>query len=329
MKLVFRSLAVAGAMAVAAGAADAKTLVMALDRAGTFFNASGSGVAKVASQHSGHRVIVRAFGGPDVFMPALDSGKYDFSTVSSSTAWFDYNGKNSAKKEYKNLRIIRSGGGALRLGFVVYEDSPIKTISDLKGMRVSSDFGGHSVIGPMVTAALTAKGLKWSDVKPVPVTGALDSPRALGAERTDASWASLGMPAVREIHAKRKVRYLSFGDDPKTLKIIQDATFPGVRMTKMPPLKHLGLPAPTHLLVYDSYIITHKDQDPKVIADMLNALWDNTPELQKAHISLRGFTHQSAATDLPMIPYHPAAIAFYKAKGVWSDAVDKANAMLK
>ena len=85
MKFTFKVLAAAGAFAAMAGAADAKTLVMALDRAGTLYNASGSGIAKVASAHSGHRVIVRAFGGPDVFMPALNDGKYDFSTVSSST----------------------------------------------------------------------------------------------------------------------------------------------------------------------------------------------------------------------------------------------------
>ena len=329
MKLTFKLFAAAGALALAAGAADAKTLVMALDRAGTLYNASGSGIAKVASQHSGNRVIVRAFGGPDVFMPALNSGKYDFSTVSSSTAWFDYNGRNSAKKEYKNLRIIRSGSGALRLGFVVYDDSEIKKLSDLKGKRVASDFGGHSVIGPMVAASLAVAGLSWKDVTPVPVTGALDSPRALGAERTDASWASLGMPAVREIHAKRKVRYLSFGDDPATLASIRKATFPGVRMSKLPPLKHLGLPAPTHLLTYDSYVITHKDQDPKIINDILKALWDNTEEIRKAHFSLKGFTQKSAASDLPMIPYHPAAIAFYKEKGIWTDAIDKANNEVK
>ena len=202
MKTIAAILAATGALTLAAGAADAKTLIMALDRAGTLYNASGSGVAKVASQHSGHRVIVRAFGGPDSYFGALNDGKYDFSTVSSSTAWFNYHGKNSAKKEYKNVRIIRSGSGALRLGFVVYDDSPIKKISDLKGMRVASDFGGHSVIGPMVAASLAVGNLTWKDVRAVPVTGALDSPRALGAERTDASWASLGMPAVREIHAR-------------------------------------------------------------------------------------------------------------------------------
>lgn len=329
MSQVAKIVLAAGAIALSAGAADAKTLIMALDRAGTLYNASGSGIAKVASQTTEHRVIVRAFGGPDSYYAALNDGKYDFSTVSSSTAWFNHHGKNSVKKEYKNLRIIRSGAGALRLGFVVYDDSPIKKISDLKGMRVASDFGGHSVIGPMVAASLAIGNLTWKDVRPVPVTGALDSPRALGAERTDASWASLGMPVVREIHAKRKVRYLSFGADPATLKSIQNATFPGVRMSKLPPLKHLGLPAPTHLLTYDSYLIAHKDQDPKIIREVLEGLWKGTKDIQKAHFSLRGFAQKSAVSDLPMIPHHPAAIAFYKEKGIWSAEVDKANSMVK
>ena len=98
MKTIAAILAATGALTLAAGAADAKTLIMALDRAGTLYNASGSGVAKVASQHSGHRVIVRAFGGPDSYFGALNDGKYDFSTVSSSTAWFNYHGKNSATR---------------------------------------------------------------------------------------------------------------------------------------------------------------------------------------------------------------------------------------
>ena len=55
MKTIAAILAATGALTLAAGAADAKTLIMALDRAGTLYNASGSGVAKVASQHSGHQ----------------------------------------------------------------------------------------------------------------------------------------------------------------------------------------------------------------------------------------------------------------------------------
>ena len=82
---------------------------MATDRAGTLYNATGAGLATVASKHSKHRVIVRAFGGPDAYMAALNTGDYDLSAISSNTAWFNYNGKSKSKKSTPDLRILRSG----------------------------------------------------------------------------------------------------------------------------------------------------------------------------------------------------------------------------
>ncbi len=318
-----------GASALIAGAAGAKTLVMATDRAGTLYNATGAGIAKVLTAHTKHRIVVRAFGGPDAYMQALNSGEYDFTAISSNTAWFNYNGKTKSKKKARNLRILRSGSGALRLGFVVYADSDIKTVSDLRGRRITSDFGGHAAINPIVTATLAVNGLTWKDVRPVPVTGALDSPRALGADRVEAAWASLGMPVVREIHAKKKVRYLGIKNSPETLADLRSRVFPGLRLTTMPPLKHLGLPTRTTLITSDSYLVTHEGADPAILKAVLNALWDNTKPLRKAHFSLRGFTNKSAATDLPMLPYHPVAIEFYRAKGVWSKMTAAANAKIK
>ncbi len=162
----------------------------------------------------------------------------------------------------------------------------------------------------------------------MPVTGALESPRALGADRVDAAWAALGMPVVREIHAKKKVRYVSIDKSDKTLKYLRKNVFPGLRLVTMPPIKRLGLSAPTTLITSDSYLLTSKNADPGVVMEILNSLWDGTEELRKAHFSLRGFTKKSAATDLPMIPYHKTAIAFYKAKGLWTDKIAAANAMV-
>lgn len=318
-----------GVAALIAGTAGARTLVMATDRAGTLYNATGSGIAKVLTAHTKHRVVVRAFGGPDAYMQALNNGEYDFTAISSNSAWFNYNGKTRSKKSARNLRILRSGAGALRLSFVVYADSDIKTFADLKGRRVTSDFGGHAAINPIVTGALATAGLTWDDVRKVPVTGALDSPRALGAGRVDAAWASLGMPVVREIHAKKKVRYLGLENTPRTLSMLRRMVFPGVRLTTVPTLKHLGVPAPTTLITSDSYLVTHKNEDPAIIKEVLEALWNNTKELRKAHFSLRGFTNKSAATDLPVLPYHPAAIAFYREKGVWTKEIDEANAKVE
>ena len=46
-------------------------------------------------------------------------------------------------------------------------------------------------------------------------------------------------------------------------------------------------------------------------------------------LAIGGFKNKTAATELPMLPYHPAAIDFYKSKGIWSGKVAAANAALK
>jgi TRAP-type uncharacterized transport system substrate-binding protein len=54
-------------------------------------------------------------------------------------------------------------------------------------------------------------------------------------------------------------------------------------------------------------------------------MWESDQEMVKAHISMGGFTNAAAVTDRPVIPYHPAAIAFYKEKGVWTAAAQAAH----
>ena len=106
--------ALVGAVTLIAGAVQARTLIMATDRAGTLYNATGAGLATVITKHSKDRVIVRAFGGPDAYLPALDKGDYQLSAISSNTAWFNYYGKTKSKRMTRNLRIIQSGAGALQ-----------------------------------------------------------------------------------------------------------------------------------------------------------------------------------------------------------------------
>jgi hypothetical protein len=34
---------------------------------------------------------------------------------------------------------------------------------------------------------------------------------------------------------------------------------------------------------------------------------------------MRGYTKDASVTDAPVIPYHPAAVAFYKEHKLWTD----------
>lgn len=306
-----------------AHSASAQTVAMATDKQGTTFNTIGSGMATVASKHSDMRVIVRPYAGPAAWAPIVNSGEVPFGVMSANSAFRAYSGKNEQKTAYNNLRIIRAGAGSLRLGFAVRKDGPIKTLADLKGKRISSDFGGHLSIRNSLTATLKLAGLTWDDVTATPVTGANDGIDALVADRLDASWASMGQPRAREADTQIGVRYLSVPNTPESQAIYQELVFPGARLNTVKDGAAPGIIGETTLLSYDSYVVAGKDVSDELITTMLQGLWDGTEELFPVHPALRGYTQDASVTDAPVMPYHPAAIAFYKEKGMWSDADQK------
>ena len=325
-KLTGSLLLSAAAVGFAAAGATAQTLMLASDAPGSTYNAVASGMAKVITEGSPVRVIVRPFGGPDNYLDQLNNGEVNLATLSSSSVYVAYYGDNRAKKEYKNFRLLRSGDGGLFVGFIVLQSSNIKSVADLKGRRVTSDFGGHTIISKSIIGALATAGLTWKDVRAVPVTGANDGPHALDTGRVDASWASLGQPVVREIHSQKGIRYLGFERTPANLATLRQHIFPNVKLELVKKNPSIGVEDDIFLLTYDAYLVAHKDVDGNAVKALLEALWKGTDELAKIHRALAGFTHQAAVTDLPVIPYHPAAVAFYKEKGVWTESAQKANA---
>lgn len=325
--MLHRSLTAVASVAalLLAGGAAAQTLALATDRAGTTYNAVGSGMAQIATENSSVRVIVRPFAGPDAYLDQLNNNEVQLATQSSSTAYFAYRGDSRNPKTYKNIRLLRAGEGGLFVGFIALKESDINKIEDLKGKRVASDFGGHAVISLSVEGALKTGGLSWSDVRPVPVAGALAGPAALDGGRVDATWSSLGMPAVREIHAKKGVRYLDTPNTPQNLKTLRETIFPGVNLTLVKANPDVGVHQDIHMINYDAYLIGHKDVDAKAVKAVLTALWDKSDALIKIHRGLSGFKREVAVSANPVIPYHPAAIEFYKEKGIWTGDADKAN----
>ncbi|OGA18079.1 MAG: hypothetical protein A3H32_11175 [Betaproteobacteria bacterium RIFCSPLOWO2_02_FULL_63_19] len=324
-KGMWQRLALGAAAALLAGSVNAQTATLATDAAGTTYNAVGSGMAKVITAGSKLRVIVRPFGGPDAYLDQLNNNELNFAALSGSTAYLSYNGKNRAKKAYKNLRLLRSGAGGLKVGFIALKDSSITKVSDLRGKRVASDYGGHAVIGRSIAAALASAGLTWKDVKPVPVTGANDGVTALDAGRVDACWASLGQPVIRQLNAAKGVRYLSFVKTDQSLAMLRKMIFPGVKLETVKKNPSIGVQDDIYMITYDAYMVTNKDVPDAVVGQALEGLWAKTDELVKIHRGLSGFTHESAVTEIPMVPYHPAAIAFYKAKGLWTKEAEMAN----
>lgn len=95
------------------------------------------------------------FGPP--LLEALNAGAIDFGTTGDAPPIF-------AQAARANLYYVAAHGGSQN-AIIVPENSPIKTVADLKGKKIG--FGKASSAHSLLLAALTKGGLAWSDITPV------------------------------------------------------------------------------------------------------------------------------------------------------------------
>ncbi|WP_027579033.1 aliphatic sulfonate ABC transporter substrate-binding protein [Bradyrhizobium sp. Ai1a-2] len=140
------------------------------------------------------------FGPP--LLEAINVGSVDFGFVGDSPPIFAQAG--GAKIRY--VAAVKSDGRTQAI--IVPQDSPIKTLVDLKGKRVA--FGKGSSAHNLLVAALEKAGLSWSDITPAPLAPA-DATAAFVKGSVDA-W-SIWDPYLALAELKEKARVIAFDKD--------------------------------------------------------------------------------------------------------------------
>lgn len=308
-----------------AGSAMAQgRIVIASQADGGVTTAANAGIAKVLSDNTNYAVQVRNYASPEAFLPDLNDGTVDLSSHFSATAWLVYN-KIASNLELKDLRLLRSAAAAAPLGFMVRADSGIESVADLKGKRVAGEYGAHPIMQRLAGGILKAYGVSWDDVDMVPVAVAAEGGEALVDGRVDGAWYSVFTPQTQEAHSKVGVKFLPVELDDAQLAQARKDIFPGiVRLQlpeKTPPWAASNLP----VISYEYYVMVSSKTPDDVVQAIAEALWENSDAVREAHPVLRGFSNEAAVSLQPVLPYHPAAIEFYKGKGVWSEEADAAN----
>ncbi len=140
------------------------------------------------------------FGPP--LLEAINVGSVDFGYVGDSPPIFAQAG--GAKIRY--VAAVKSEGNTQAI--IVPQDSPIKTLADLKGKRIA--FGKGSSAHNLLVAALEKAGLTWSDITPAPLAPA-DATAAFVKGSVDA-W-SIWDPYLALAELKEKARVIAFDKD--------------------------------------------------------------------------------------------------------------------
>jgi len=140
------------------------------------------------------------FGPP--LLEAINAGSVDFGFVGDSPPIFAQAG--GAGIRY--VAAVKSDGNTQAI--IVPQDSPIKTLSDLKGKRIA--FGKGSSAHNLLVAALEKAGLGWSDITPAPLAPA-DATAAFVKGAVDA-W-SIWDPYLALAELKEHARVIAFDKD--------------------------------------------------------------------------------------------------------------------
>lgn len=291
-----------------------KTLNIVTGGTGGVYIVYGAGLADMLSKKM--KVAASAQSTPASVdnMKLIRDGKADLGFVLSDTAYDAVNGKGrfvppEAKVDAKAIAVMYSN----YMHIVAKASGGINTIPDLKGKRVSIGAAGSGTETKGIRI-LEAFGLNaTTDIQPQRLN-AQDSADALRDGKIDAFFFDGGLPtsAVTDVAnstaiklldqsdaiAKMNARYGNFyfaAKIPKgTYKNDTDVVTAGV----------------ANLLVVPSTF------DSAFVKAILQTMFDNQADLVLVHPEAKNLKLDTA-TQGSSIDFHPGAIDFYKAKGVW------------
>lgn len=300
-----------------------KSLGIATHPKGSLMNIIGSGFGKVLSAHLPLEATDRPFTGYAAWLPLLHRGELDMGILTCTDAYFGYRGLEPYREELKKIRILTSGSPVV-LGYVVRAESGIKTVADLKNRRVCIDYSSVSTKLDQ-EVVLQAAGLDIKkDIKVVPTAGVVEPVNAVMEGRSDATWASVGMGAIRELIAKVGGIYwlplCDTLDGPRATTLLNAS--PGISLKSVKAGRQPTVDNDTCLIFKPIYLVTHQGMEADIIYLITKTIWDNYDELAAIHPMLKQWRRDVMVSPRAVIPYHEGAIRFFKEVAAWSTEMD-------
>jgi len=303
-------------LVIVAGAASAQTIGIVTTPAGSFSNSAGQAIAKVLAEKAKLRAIVQAQASTG--FEEVESGSADFNVSNSFDATFFATGTGEYQGQGKHP-VMRYAGALIpyRVAMHVRADSGIKTIGDLKGKRVSSDFNAQKTIARIIEAHLANAGLAYQDVVKVPAPNVVRQAEDFMSGKVDVLFFALGSAAIKQANASvGGLRVLEVDTSAAAMQRTQ-ALLPGAYVLQVAPSPAIeGVTQPTHLIAFDMALITTAKVSDDVVYRVAKALHDNKQDLVATFPPFGLFQPQNMAKPLLGVPFHPGAMKYYREIGL-------------
>jgi len=315
MKRLVFALVVCALVAGGAVAASKLRLSIATGGTGGVFFPYGGGLARVLSHKvPGMQVTAEVTGGSVDNIKLVGAGDADigFSTIDSAVDGLKGVGAyaDTGPQDIAAIAVLYDSF----VHVVARADLKITDVSKLKGRRISVGSAGSSTeaIADRILAAARLSPTK--DVKRENLSVA-ESAAALNDGKIDAFFWIGGLPtsAVTDLVTTGRVK-TNFVPTAQLLPAL-NATYPGLyRRFNLPKGVYANATADVPGLGVSNLLFVSRDMKDETVRKILAGIFDNLTEVQKIHPDARQLTMKGASAPTA-IPFHPAAEAFYRARG--------------
>jgi uncharacterized protein len=296
----------AGAAAAAAGIAlggcrpDERTYSLGTaENRGFFFDFGQSLAAAVERSDTGFTLDPRITGGSVENIPDIMAGRLDLALALADVAATERDQLRAVGRVYLNY-----------LQFAVPADSPVRTLADLRGLRVS--LGASSATARAGRLLLEAAGLTEADVqiRPVPITEVLD---ALANGDVEAALFAGGVPhpAVDPSGGRGPAQGLRLIDLSSYLPALQAAYGPVYQQVRLP-VGLYGAREEVGSIGIASLLLARADLPDDVVGRIVDVLVSRSSELVPPgtvgvqYLDTRSLIYTSG------VPLHPGAALAYR-----------------
>src|SRR5690606_32115739 len=137
-------------------------------------------------------------------------------------------------------------------------------------------------------------------------------------------------PLTKQAHASIPggIRYLDIDGKQATTEKANEL-FPGTYLTVIKPSPRLPeVTEPVTVTAFDVFLTASADMSDSDASAILAALYESLPQLKKDYPPLGGAAQDKLSAASNTVPYHKAAVAFFKSKGMWSEDKEAHNQAL-
>lgn len=285
--------------------------------AGTYY-AYGGVLAQYMRNYADVKVTAVSTGGSKVNIQSIQDGDYQLGFAQSDVMTYAWNGTRAFEQDgaTHDFRVLGSLYDETVQLFTM--DESIKSVSDLKGKKVSIGASGSGVYFNAVDV-LTGAGLTLDDIKPQ-YQSFEDSKEALKDGRIDAAFIVAGAPtsAITELATTNGVYLINIDGDIRDNIMAQ---CPYYNKKEIPAGTYPGQDQPIETITVKAVLLVAAVADEETVYNLTAALFDHVEDITLENAK-GGELSVENATSTRSVPFHKGAARYYQEHGISVETMD-------